>query len=139
MRYIVIIIALAIAVSVAGCDWRAINYGVEKMDHGYIPESGPRLYHMGTMDLENWHFDGKNYDYNTVELSRFPEVLDIVLHDERAFDGPFGKDAESYTDLQRLAMYNNYYFPNRWYEGGFAPVEDSDDVGKPAFDGHLAL
>jgi hypothetical protein len=137
MRYISLIIALTFAgFVVGGCDLRAFNYGVEKMDPGFITD-GYRWYHMGNMDIENWHWDGKNYDYNTVELSRFPEVMDIVVHDEHAFDGPFGRDAESFTDSQRRAMYLNLWCPNRFWDGGFAPA--GDGPMKPAFDGHLAL
>jgi len=144
MRYIVIIIMLAITVSVAGCAtgdaFYAWGNGAEKLAPGYIVD-GYRWYHMGNMDVETWtHPDtGEVWTWNTVELNRFPRIMDIVVNDDRTFDGPFGKDAESFTDSQRRAMYLNLWCPNTWWDGGFAPPAPDGSPTKAAFDGHLTL
>ena len=109
MRYIVIIIMLAIAVSVAGYDMRAFNYGAEKLDHGYVVENADFGFHV------RWDSLSENPEACDGEYSKYPE-----WGEDGCWDGPFGWDAESYTDLSRKGIILNTYCPNRWWDSGNA-------------------
>jgi hypothetical protein len=139
LKYIVLIIAIALAGFVGGCDLNAMQYGAEKLDPGITYEHA-RYYHMGTFDVTTWEDpeSGREYTWNTVELEKNPGIRRMCA--ASTFDGPFGSDALLYSDSDRRVAYNNCYFPNKWWDAGSSKFHGDDpDCSKPAFDGHIDL